>query len=151
MIAVGPTISEPLPSKPSKENITEIAVGANISEPLPSQPSKENVAAIAVGATISGPLPSKEDIAKYPDAANPDEEYKIIDPGGTERNFDPGGTAEKDIAKAEDGVKTTAAADKILYPGKDLAKPTVKPGGPTIDNMQPTVKPRGPNIDNINQ
>ena len=28
--------------------------------------------------------------------ANPDEENKIIDPGGTDINIDPGGTADKD-------------------------------------------------------
>ena len=108
---------DPTETLPSKEKVT--AVGDTMVEPLPSTetlPSKEKV--IAVGATISEPLPSKENIAKYPaeatrDEANPDEEKKIIDPGGTDINFDPGGTAEKDLAKAEDGVKTTAAADKI--------------------------------------
>ena len=74
VIAVGDTMVEPLPSTetlPSKEKVIE--VGATISEPLPSKPSKENIAEIAVGAPISEPLPSKENIAKYPDEANPED------------------------------------------------------------------------------
>jgi len=118
---------DPTATLPSKEKVT--AVGDTMVEPLPSTetlPSKEKV--IAVGATISEPLPSNENIAKYPaeatrDEANPDEEKKIIDPGGTDINFDPGGTAEKDLAKAEDGVKTTAAADKILVKPMMMQQP----------------------------